>query len=130
EDRFPDAAEGMEARARRSTAMFRRCRSVGQDCHSRGTDRYRCGLGAMARSLWPAAALVCATSLLLSAPAWPQAYPARPIKLIVPFPAGGPADFFSRVLAHGLSAELGQQIILENRTGAGGLAGVDSVAKS
>jgi tripartite-type tricarboxylate transporter receptor subunit TctC len=48
----------------------------------------------------------------------------------VPFPAGGPSDFFSRILAHGLSAELGQQVVLENRAGAGGVTGVDSVAKS
>jgi tripartite-type tricarboxylate transporter receptor subunit TctC len=80
-------------------------------------------------TLAPAAALACALVL------WPstvsaQGYPARPIKLVVPFPAGGPADFFSRTLAHGLSGTLGQQVVLENRTGAGGSTGVDSVAKS
>jgi tripartite-type tricarboxylate transporter receptor subunit TctC len=68
--------------------------------------------------------------LLLPAPARPQGYPSWPIKLVVPFPAGGPSDFFSRILGHGLSAELGQQVVLENRTGAGGATGVDSVAKS
>jgi len=81
----------------------------------------------LARALWPAV-LLSATMLL--APAWPQGYPSRPIKLVVPFPAGGPSDFFSRILGHGLSAELGQQVVLENRTGAGGATGVDSVAKS
>ena len=59
-----------------------------------------------------------------------QGYPVKPIKLIVPFPAGGPADFFSRTLANGLGPELGQQIVLENRTGAGGSTGIDAVAKS
>ena len=59
-----------------------------------------------------------------------QGYPARPIKLVVPFPAGGPADLFSRTLAHGLSGDLGQQVVLENRTGMGGATGIDSVAKS
>lgn len=66
----------------------------------------------------------------LSAPAAAQGYPARPIKLVVPFPAGGPADFFGRTLSQGLSNELGQQVVLENRTGMGGATGVDSVAKS
>ncbi len=63
-------------------------------------------------------------------PAWAQPYPAKPIKLIVPFPAGGPADFFSRTIAGGLGAELGQQVVLENRAGAGGSTGIDAVAKS
>src|SRR5262245_63144280 len=71
-----------------------------------------------------------ATMLLLSAPASTQGYPERPIKLVVPFPAGGPSDFFSGILGHGLSAELGQQVVLENRAGAGGVTGGDSVAKS
>ena len=83
----------------------------------------------LARALWPAV-LFFATMLLLSAPASTQGYPERPIKLVVPFPAGGPSDFFSRILGHGLSAELGQQVVLENRAGAGGVTGVDSVAKS
>ena len=83
----------------------------------------------LARTLWRAV-LLSAMMLLLPAPAWAQGYPVRPIKLVVPFPAGGPSDFFSRILAHGLSAELGQQVVLENRAGAGGVAGVDSVAKS
>ena len=62
----------------------------------------------LARALWPAV-LLSATMLLFAAPAWPQEYPARPIKLVVPFPAGGPSDFFCRILGHGLSAELGQK---------------------
>jgi tripartite-type tricarboxylate transporter receptor subunit TctC len=80
-------------------------------------------------ALAPAAALACVLMLWPSA-ASAQGYPARPIKLVVPFPAGGPADFFSRTLAHGLSGNLGQQVVLENRTGAGGSTGIDSVAKS
>jgi tripartite-type tricarboxylate transporter receptor subunit TctC len=77
-----------------------------------------------------AAAALLPAAARLSVPASAQGYPARPVKLIVPFPAGGPADFFARTLAHGLSAELGQQVVLENRTGAGGSTGIDSVAKS
>ena len=83
----------------------------------------------LARTSWPAV-LLFATILLSLAPAWSQGYPARPIRLVVPFPAGGPSDFLSRILGHRLSAELGQQVVLENRTGAGGVTGVDSVAKS
>src|SRR5712691_1284974 len=68
-------------------------------------------------ALWPAAA--CA-----------QSYPTKPLKLIVPFPAGGPADLFARSLGSAMSAELGQQVVIENRAGVGGLAGVDALAKS
>ena len=75
-------------------------------------------------------AVLLATMLLPPLAAWTQDYPARPIKLVVPFPAGGPSDFLARILAHKLGAELGQQVVLENHAGAGGLAGVDSVAKS
>ena len=60
---------------------------------------------------------------------WAQGYPTKPIKLIVPFPAGGPADLFARVLGNAMSAELNQQIVIENRSGVEGLADVDSVAQ-
>jgi tripartite-type tricarboxylate transporter receptor subunit TctC len=70
------------------------------------------------------------SSAALSSAARAQAFPNRPIKLIVPFPAGGPADLFGRHLANGISAELGQQVVIENRSGTGGMAGVDAVAKS
>ncbi len=80
-------------------------------------------------AFWPAVPFF-ATMLLSSAPALTQDYPERPIKLVVPFPAGGPSDFLARTLAHGVTAELGQQVVLENRAGAGGVTGVESVAKS
>ena len=70
------------------------------------------------------------SSALLSSAAWAQPFPNRPIKLIVPFPAGGPADMFARHLGNGIAAELGQQVVIENRAGTGGMAGVDAVAKS
>jgi tripartite-type tricarboxylate transporter receptor subunit TctC len=70
------------------------------------------------------------SSIAFSSTTWAQAFPNRPIKLIVPFPAGGPADLFGRHLANGMGAELGQQVVIENRTGTGGMAGVDAVAKS
>jgi len=59
-----------------------------------------------------------------------QGYPAKPVRLVVGFPPGGPADIFGRVFAQGLGASLGQPVIVENRSGAGGVVGVDFVAKS
>jgi tripartite-type tricarboxylate transporter receptor subunit TctC len=77
-------------------------------------------------------ALICAlaAAALLPSAAWAQPFPNRPLKLIVPFAAGGAADLFGRALARGLSAELGQQVVVETRGGAGGLTGVDAAAKS
>ena len=76
------------------------------------------------------ATLALIAGLLSPASAWAQGYPTKPIKLIVPFPAGGPADLFARVLGNLMGAELGQQIVIENRAGVGGMAGVDALAKS
>src|SRR5437667_9229067 len=71
-----------------------------------------------------------AAALLWPAAARAQDFPNRPIKLIVPFAAGGAADLFARSLASGLGTELGQQVVIETRAGAGGLTGVDAAAKS
>ena len=68
--------------------------------------------------------------LLSSTLALAQAYPAKPIKIVVPFPAGGIADLYGRVLGARLSEPWGQPIVVENRTGAGGNIGADAVAKS
>lgn len=59
-----------------------------------------------------------------------QSYPAKPIKMLVPFPPGGPADLVSRLIAKRLSDGLGQQLVLENRAGAGGTIALELVAKS
>jgi tripartite-type tricarboxylate transporter receptor subunit TctC len=67
---------------------------------------------------------------LFPALAFGQAYPSKPLKMIVPFPAGGPADIFGRGLAQGLSAELGQPVVVENIGGVGGVLGVDRALKS
>ena len=62
---------------------------------------------------------------------WSQtAYPSKPIRLIMPFAAGGPSDVLARALAKGLSDELGQPVTVENRLGAGGSIGIDLVAKA
>src|SRR5437870_7099285 len=68
--------------------------------------------------------------MLLPLAALAQTYPSRPVKMIVPFPAGGPADIFGRGLAHGLSEQLGQPVIIENIGGVGGVLGIDRALKS
>jgi tripartite-type tricarboxylate transporter receptor subunit TctC len=75
-----------------------------------------------------AALLACAT--LLAAPVHAQDFPTRPIRLIVPFAAGGPADMLARAIAPAMSAALKQTVVIENKAGAGGVVGVDAVAKA
>lgn len=73
----------------------------------------------------------CLAALLLAPVlAFAQAYPAKPVKLIIPFPAGGPSDIFGRGLAHGMAADLGQPVVVENVAGVGGVLGVDRALKS
>lgn len=69
------------------------------------------------------AAGLAAISALLPSVAQAQAYPARPITMIVPFPAAGPSDALARMLAHSMSAHLGKTVVVENATGAGGIVG-------
>ncbi len=73
------------------------------------------------------AALVAAC---LSIPAHAQEYPARPVKIIVPFAVGGPADIYARYLGARLGESLGQSFVIENRPGAGAVVGTDAAAKS
>src|SRR5215470_14879681 len=75
------------------------------------------------------AALTLAPTLLPSA-AVGQDYPSRPVRVIVPFGAGGPADVFARVLAQHLSDAFKQSFVVEDRPGAGSIIGTDAVAKS
>jgi tripartite-type tricarboxylate transporter receptor subunit TctC len=62
--------------------------------------------------------------------AWAQSYPLRPVKFVAGFPPGGGMDSVARALGEKLSPRLGQQIVVENRPGAGGAIGTDAVAKS
>lgn len=77
-----------------------------------------------------ASAAACAAILPRSA--WPQTqpYPSRLIKIVVPFPAGGPTDLMGRMAAQHLSSSLGQNVIVENVVGAGGTIGAQAVARA
>jgi tripartite-type tricarboxylate transporter receptor subunit TctC len=71
-----------------------------------------------------------AFALLFAAPATAQSYPTRPITLIVPFAAGGPADFLGRLIGQKVGEDLGQQIVVDNRPGANTIIGAQAVAKA
>jgi len=73
----------------------------------------------------------CGTGLATAAlDAFSQPYPARPIRFIVPFVPGGSADFFARAIAPGLSDGLGQQVVVDNRGGAGGTVGTELASRA
>ncbi len=78
-------------------------------------------IGVMALSLLPAVANAQTTSI---------AYPTKPIRLVVPFPAGGATDIFARTLSQKLAEKIGSAVVVENKPGAGGTLGSDLVAKS
>lgn len=61
---------------------------------------------------------------------WAQSFPSKPLKIIVPFPAGGTTDVVARLVAQRMSESMGQPVVVENRGGAGGAIGADAVAKS
>jgi tripartite-type tricarboxylate transporter receptor subunit TctC len=65
--------------------------------------------------------IACAVALLGMAPASAQTYPTKPIRIVVPFSAGGAVDLLARIMGQKLSESLGQSVIIENRPGAGGL---------
>lgn len=69
-------------------------------------------------------------ALTLTSHAQTQAYPSKPIKLVVPFPAGGTTDIVARIVAQRMSETLGQPVLVDNRGGAGGAIGADLVAKA
>jgi tripartite-type tricarboxylate transporter receptor subunit TctC len=75
-------------------------------------------------------ASVIALLLAAAAPAEAQTYPARPVKIIVPFAAGGPADLFARQLGQYLSDSLKQSFVVEDRPGAGSILGTEAVARA
>jgi len=78
--------------------------------------------------LWAIALTVASAALILSSPAVAQTYPDKPIKFIVPYPPGGGTDVIARIVQERLGAALGQQVLIENKGGAGGSVGTEVVA--
>jgi len=75
--------------------------------------------------------VACALAILIFAgPAAAQNYPVKPVRMVVPFPPGGNTDIIARVFAPKMAENLGQQIVVENRGGAGSVIGTDVVAKA
>src|SRR2546430_16530078 len=68
--------------------------------------------------------------LLFCAHAFGQAFPSKPVRIIVPFPAGGTTDIVARLVGQRMSETLGQPVLVENRGGAGGTIGADAVARA
>ena len=75
-------------------------------------------------------ALCISFAFALAGPAAAQSYPSQPIRLIAPFPPGGSVDITARLIAEPLGRELGQRIVIENRTGASGNIGMDAAARA
>src|SRR5213595_3950313 len=87
------------------------------------------GLGSVSRArffLWSSAV----AAALASGHAVAQAWPSKPVKIIVPFAAGGPADIYARAVAEKLQGALGQPFVVEDKPGGGAIVGTDFVAKS
>ncbi len=77
------------------------------------------------------AGALAASGASLAGGAWAQSgYPARPVRMVVPFPPGGPTDVMGRTAAKAMGERLGQQFVVENKAGAGGNIGTDFVAKA
>ena len=75
-------------------------------------------------------AVLALLALSVNAAAWSQAYPARAVRIVVPFATGGPADLYARFIGAKLQEALGQPFVIEDRPGGGSIVGTDAVAKS
>ena len=79
---------------------------------------------------WVVVATISMSALVATPQAFAQAFPSKPVRVIVPFPPGGAVDFYARVVANPLSELLGQPVVIDNKAGASGMIGADLVAKS
>ena len=79
---------------------------------------------------WWKLGLIVTALAALASPASAQPWPSKPVRIVVPFGPGGPADVYARILGQGLTEALGQQFIIENKPGAGALIGTEIVAKA
>jgi tripartite-type tricarboxylate transporter receptor subunit TctC len=79
---------------------------------------------------WSARLGLVLIAVVLSAPAAAQSWPTKPVKIVVPFGPGGPADIYARILGQELGEVMKQQFVIENKAGAGGTIGADIVAKA
>ncbi len=84
----------------------------------------------MLRNKWLQVFSAAAAAVLTVAAASAQTYPTKPVRIIVPFPAGGGLDFTTRVIAQRLAEAWGQQVVVENRPGASGMIGAESVVRA
>ncbi len=73
---------------------------------------------------------LCVAVSLFADVAWGQAYPSKPLKLILPFPAGGPTDIVARAMGQGLTDAMGQNVVIDNRPGGGGMIGATLAARA
>lgn len=78
----------------------------------------------------PALCTIILAAATLAGPAWSQAFPSKPIRLLVPFAAGGSSDVMARGLAKQLSEQMGVQVVVENKPGAGGGVAMEATAKA
>ena len=84
----------------------------------------------MKQSLWKALAAAATSLALAASAAVAQSYPGKPVRIIVPYSAGGFADTGLRALTEALGARLGQTVVVDNQPGAGGAIGVQAVAQA
>jgi len=82
------------------------------------------------RSVWRLASAFLLCCALVAIPAYAQQYPVKPVRMVVPSSPGGGTDIVARIIAPDLSKRLGQQLVIENRAGAGTMIGIEVVAKS